>query len=138
MAIPMNATSAVSTLIMPPCCCILITQLETPVTGSGIGCCATSHLITGKSKFISSNFRVEVIPQQYVLIFLSGAPENISSIVSRLVTAEYWQRQCGLWFPEVNGYTYASANPNVTVDSVNKHTQGWNLDNTTRLIWTNG
>lgn len=25
-----------------------------------------------------------------------------------------------------------------TVDRVNNHTQGWNLENTTRLIWTNG
>ncbi|RDW88519.1 hypothetical protein BP6252_00551 [Coleophoma cylindrospora] len=67
-----------------------------------------------------------------------GAPKDQPTIVSRLVTAEYWQRQCALWFPEVNGYTYGSANPSVNVHKVNKHTKGWRLENTTRLIWTNG
>ncbi|KAF4626929.1 hypothetical protein G7Y89_g11228 [Cudoniella acicularis] len=67
-----------------------------------------------------------------------GAPEGIPTIVSRLVTAEYWQRQCPLLFPEVNGYTYGSANPSINVGTVNKYTKGWELDNTTRLIWTNG
>jgi Serine carboxypeptidase S28 len=41
-------------------------------------------------------------------------------------------------FPEVDGYTYGSVNPNTNVHSTNKHTKGWRLDNTTRLIWTNG
>jgi hypothetical protein len=41
-------------------------------------------------------------------------------------------------FPEVDGYTYGSVNPNINVHSTNKHTMGWRLDNTTRLIWTNG
>jgi hypothetical protein len=53
-----------------------------------------------------------------------GAPRGRPSIVSRLVDAEYWQRQCALFFPTVNGYTYAS--------------KGWRLEDTTRLIWTNG
>ncbi|KAH7317225.1 peptidase S28 [Rhexocercosporidium sp. MPI-PUGE-AT-0058] len=67
-----------------------------------------------------------------------GAPRGTPTIVSRLVTAEYWQRQCGLLFPEVNGYTYGSTNPNINVHSVNKYTKGWRLDDTARLIWTNG
>ena len=29
-----------------------------------------------------------------------GAPEDRPTIVSRLVTADYWIRQCGLYFPE--------------------------------------
>jgi Serine carboxypeptidase S28 len=41
-------------------------------------------------------------------------------------------------FPEVNGYTYGSVNPDINVHSTNKHTKGWRLDDTTRLIWTNG
>jgi hypothetical protein len=41
-------------------------------------------------------------------------------------------------FPEVNGYTYGSTNPDINVHSTNKHTEGWRLDDTTRLIWTNG
>ncbi|KUJ21682.1 uncharacterized protein LY89DRAFT_729195 [Mollisia scopiformis] len=67
-----------------------------------------------------------------------GAPRGTPTIVSRLVTAEYWQRQCALQFPEVNGYTYGSTNPNVNVHSVNKYTEGWRLEDTTRLTWTNG
>lgn len=68
-----------------------------------------------------------------------GAPQNRPSIVSRLVNADYWQRQCALFFPTVNGYTYGSAiSPDNNVHKVNKHTQGWRLEKTTRLIWTNG
>lgn len=66
-----------------------------------------------------------------------GAPKFVPSIVSRLVNAEYWQRQCSLFFPEVNGYTYASAKGK-TVDDVNAWTGGWSARDTTRLIWTNG
>jgi hypothetical protein len=56
-----------------------------------------------------------------------------------LVNADYWQRQCALFFPTVNGYTYGSAiSPDNNVHKVNKFTQGWRLEDTTRLIWTNG
>ena len=72
------------------------------------------------------------------LQLFSGAPANVTTIVSRLVTADYWQRQCSLFFPTENGYTYASSNPDVTVARVNEATQGWDLTNTKRLIWTNG
>ncbi|KAH6680540.1 putative serine protease K12H4.7 [Halenospora varia] len=68
-----------------------------------------------------------------------GAPQNRPSIVSRLVNAAYWQRQCPLFFPTTNGFTYGSAlSPDNNVHKVNKHTQGWRLEDTTRLIWTNG
>jgi hypothetical protein len=67
----------------------------------------------------------------------SGAPEYMPTIVSRLVTAEYWQRQCALFFPEEDGYTYASAKGKTAAD-VNAWTKGWFLTDTTRLIWTNG
>ncbi|PYH99305.1 endoprotease endo-Pro [Aspergillus ellipticus CBS 707.79] len=67
-----------------------------------------------------------------------GAPENTSTIVPRLVSAEYWQRQCALYFPEVNGYTFGSA-VGKSADTLNKWTGGWDMtSNTTRLIWTNG
>ncbi|KAM3083810.1 hypothetical protein ACMFMF_001174 [Clarireedia jacksonii] len=66
-----------------------------------------------------------------------GAPKNRSTLVSRLVDAEYWQRQCSLFFPTEGNYTFASAK-GATVKRVNKYTQGWKLENTTRLIWTNG
>ncbi|EPE29559.1 alpha/beta-Hydrolase [Glarea lozoyensis ATCC 20868] len=69
----------------------------------------------------------------------NGAPRGKPSIVSRLVNSAYWQRQCALFFPTVNGFTYGSAiSPDNNIHQVNKHTQGWRLEKTTRLIWTNG
>lgn len=69
--------------------------------------------------------------------FGSGAPKNRPTIISRLIDSQYWQRQCALFFPTEGKYTYASAN-GATVERVNKYTKGWDLENTTRLIWTNG
>jgi hypothetical protein len=67
-----------------------------------------------------------------------GAPAGRPSIVSRTVNAEYWQRQCALFFPTAaDGFTFASAHGK-TEDDVNVYTQGWNLTNSTRLIWANG
>lgn len=69
----------------------------------------------------------------------NGAPRSRPTIVSRLLNATYWQRQCALFFPTVNGYTYGSnTSPDNNVHQVNKHTKGWMLENTKRLIWTNG
>ncbi|KAJ5390371.1 uncharacterized protein N7496_001439 [Penicillium cataractarum] len=66
-----------------------------------------------------------------------GAPSGVSSLVSRTVNAEYWQRQCSLFFPEVNGYTFGSAKGKTEAE-VNAWTKGWELTDTTRLIWANG
>lgn len=66
-----------------------------------------------------------------------GAPSNVSSIVSRLIDPAYWQRQCGLFFPPEGDFTYGS-NRGRTVDDVNAWTSGWDIDNSTRLTWTNG
>ncbi|KAJ5107885.1 Peptidase S28 [Penicillium angulare] len=66
-----------------------------------------------------------------------GAPSNVPSIVSRTVNGAYWERQCPLFFPTVNGYTYGSAKGKNAAD-VNKWTKGWDLTDTTRLTWTNG
>ncbi|KAK1589929.1 serine carboxypeptidase S28 [Colletotrichum navitas] len=67
----------------------------------------------------------------------TGAPEDRPTIVSRLTTPEYYQRQCDLFFPKQGEYTYAS-NLGKTADDVNKQTGGWDFTNTTRLIWSNG
>ena len=66
-----------------------------------------------------------------------GAPSDRPSIVSRLVTGDYWQRQCSLFFPSEGNATFGSATGK-TVDDVNAYTKGWELTNTTRLTWTNG
>lgn len=74
-----------------------------------------------------------------------GAPQGISTIVSRLVTAQYWQRQCGLFFPEVDGHTYGSSSkhvPHETTTTTNMYTGGWfeplKATPNTRLLWVNG
>ncbi|MCJ1288096.1 hypothetical protein MMC26_007451 [Xylographa opegraphella] len=66
-----------------------------------------------------------------------GAPSSRPSIVSRHVTAVYWQRQCALFFPPEGNTTYGAA-AGATVAAVNAYTHGWDIANTTRLIWTNG
>lgn len=68
-----------------------------------------------------------------------GAPRDRPSLVSRMIDGAYWQRQCDLFFPAEGNYTYSSAvSPDNNVHKVNKHTQGWRLEDSTRLIWTNG
>ncbi|RAK80281.1 putative serine peptidase [Aspergillus fijiensis CBS 313.89] len=67
-----------------------------------------------------------------------GAPSSETTLIPRLVSADYWQRQCALYFPEVNGFTYGSAKGK-SASTFNAWTDGWFLNgNSTRLIWTNG
>jgi hypothetical protein len=66
-----------------------------------------------------------------------GAPAGRPSIVSRLITPAYFQRQCALYFPTgPNGETFNSARR--TEADVNAYTGGWNHVNTSRLVFTNG
>lgn len=67
-----------------------------------------------------------------------GAPRSRDTLVSRLINPAYWTRQCELFFPTVNGFTYASRDPDINEHRVNKYTKGWRLDDTTRLIYVNG
>ncbi|KAJ9136619.1 putative serine protease EDA2 [Pleurostoma richardsiae] len=66
-----------------------------------------------------------------------GAPDGTPTLVSRYVNASYWQRQCPLYFPPDSGYTYGSGK-GITPEDVNAEYGGWNIDNTTRLIYVNG
>ncbi len=59
------------------------------------------------------------------------------TIVSRLVNTAYWERQCPLYFPPEDGYTYGIAKGKTT-DEVNAYSGGWDFVNTTRLVWVNG
>ncbi|KAF7192097.1 putative extracellular serine carboxypeptidase [Pseudocercospora fuligena] len=68
----------------------------------------------------------------------NGAPKGRPSIVSRLIDNAYYERQCGLYFPTgPNGETYG-LKKGKTYNDVNKFTGGWNIDNTTRMIYVNG
>ena len=66
-----------------------------------------------------------------------AAPPERPSIVSRLVTKEYWTRQCGLYFPEIDGKVYGLA-AGKTYDDVNQYTGGWNIKDVARLTYVNG
>ena len=67
-----------------------------------------------------------------------GAPVDRPTIVSRLVTADYWSRQCANYFPPgADGTLYGIANGK-TEDDVNAYDGGWFITNSTRLIYANG
>ncbi|RYP51476.1 hypothetical protein DL768_003206 [Monosporascus sp. mg162] len=59
------------------------------------------------------------------------------TVFSRLANAQYYQRQCGLFFPRQGPYTYAS-NRGKTAAALNAHTKGRHLYDTKRLMWVNG
>ncbi|KAK4443213.1 putative serine peptidase [Podospora aff. communis PSN243] len=59
------------------------------------------------------------------------------SYVPFSVGEHYYQVQCDIYFPQQGNYTHGSA-AGKTVDLVNALTEGWNLKNTTRLLWVNG
>ena len=106
--------------------------MEILLIDNGSGSFVTNHYFIGKSTYITEGMTYAATDH-----LCSGAPQTVPSVVSRLVTAEYWQRQCALFFPPEDGYTYGSANGKTAAD-VNEWTKGWFLSNTTRLIWTNG
>lgn len=59
--------------------------------------------------------------------------------MSRVVSSDYFQRQCALMFPPgLNGTKYGSADGVRTPGTVNQLTGGWNYTNTTRVLWTVG
>jgi hypothetical protein len=66
-----------------------------------------------------------------------GAPNDRPSIVSRLVTQDYWERQCGLFFPPEDGETYGLS-AGRTFEALNDWTGGWLINDTTRLLFVNG
>jgi hypothetical protein len=67
-----------------------------------------------------------------------GAPADRPTIVSRLVDAAYWTRQCGLYFPPAPDGTEYGIAEGRTYEDVNGYTDGWDNVNTTRLIYVNG
>ncbi|KAK5659863.1 hypothetical protein OQA88_13326 [Cercophora sp. LCS_1] len=66
-----------------------------------------------------------------------SSPSNHPTFIPRVVKPAYWQRQCDLYFPPKDGATYGSQDGKTT-DMLNAFTNGWDLTNTTRLLWSNG
>lgn len=71
-------------------------------------------------------------------LWKTGAPAGRPSLVSRLITVDYWIRQCELYFPPgPSGKNYGIA-AGRTEDQLNAYTGGWNVANTTRLLFVTG
>ena len=67
-----------------------------------------------------------------------AAPAGTPSLVSSLIDVDYFTRQCALSFPTApDGFTYGLAR-GATEDAENVHTGGWNINNSSRLIYANG
>ncbi|KAK4144440.1 peptidase S28 [Dichotomopilus funicola] len=64
------------------------------------------------------------------------ASSSPPSLVSRKIDSEYWQRQCEMHFPPVEGKKYGSSDGR-TPETLNEETGGW-LRESTRVIWTSG
>ncbi|KAK4183238.1 serine-type peptidase [Podospora australis] len=68
-----------------------------------------------------------------------GAPLGKPTLVSRLVNAEYWRKQCPLHFPRSEeGSNTIGIYRGKRAEDVNKWTGGWDALNTTRAMFTNG
>lgn len=65
-----------------------------------------------------------------------AGPKNESTIASRLLTPEYFQRQCDIYFSQNASATYG-LKVGKTVGNVNKQTEGWNFKGE-RILWVNG
>lgn len=66
-----------------------------------------------------------------------GAPEGVPTVMTRLATAEYYQRQCSLYFPTEGNNTFRSA-LGIREDYVNDRTDGWFNTDAPRLLYVNG
>lgn len=55
-------------------------------------------------------------------------------MVSRLVNVDYWRSLCKNYFPE-GGY---GLDKGLTAEDVNQYTGGWDVTNTTRVMYSNG
>lgn len=70
--------------------------------------------------------------------YIVGAPQNETSLVSRLTTAEFFLEQCALFFPNgPNGETFG-AKKGRTAHMLNEYTGGWSPKNATRIIYSSG
>ncbi len=75
----------------------------------------------------------------------TGAPPGQDSIASRLITPQYYRRQCPMFFPGFSGPQGGSSLrerqqfvPDPEVASLNDRLGGWNISGTQRLLFVNG
>ncbi|KAF7531733.1 hypothetical protein G7054_g8596 [Neopestalotiopsis clavispora] len=66
-----------------------------------------------------------------------GPPPGQPALISRLLDADYYERQCQNFFPTEHGKTFASSQGKTEIQ-VNDHTGGWETRASTRLLYSNG
>ncbi|RYP09597.1 hypothetical protein DL764_001201 [Monosporascus ibericus] len=105
------------------------------------------QLYSGNSTFYQMSDAIEgVSPNTTVAEFSKhgvGLKEALPNYAKWCTTsylpsyAQYYQRQCELFFPRQGPYTYASYRGK-TAAALNAHIKGWHLYDTKRLMWVNG
>jgi hypothetical protein len=99
------------------------------------------------NNFMYSDFGVDnAVNRQYAWLqcndlisgYIVGAPQDEISLVSRLTTAEFFLKQCALFFPDgPNGESFGARNGR-TAYTLNEYTGGWWPTNSTRIIYSSG
>ena len=94
---------------------------------------------TGNREYCSYTSPTLLLPSsvQANIILPSGAPVGVPTVMSRLATADYYQRQCSLFFPTEGNSTFRSA-LGVREDYVNDRTGGWFNTDAPRFLYVNG
>ncbi|KAI9734925.1 MAG: hypothetical protein M1834_002005 [Cirrosporium novae-zelandiae] len=70
-------------------------------------------------------------------MWLNGPPIGIPAIGPRVITTGYWKHQCSTSFPSKGTHKSGIAKGKTAAD-VNSWTRGWDVGNTTRLMWSTG
>ncbi|EGP88562.1 uncharacterized protein MYCGRDRAFT_40488 [Zymoseptoria tritici IPO323] len=67
-----------------------------------------------------------------------GAPRNENTLVGRLTTAEFFIKQCELWFPRGPNRETFGASKGRTADTLNAYTSGQNPTKARHIIYSSG
>ncbi|SMQ50107.1 unnamed protein product [Zymoseptoria tritici ST99CH_3D7] len=70
--------------------------------------------------------------------FYAGPPKGIPALISRLITPESMMALCPLAFPPGPNGELVGVAKGLTADNVNRITGGWEVVNSTRLVYVNG
>ncbi|SMR51085.1 unnamed protein product [Zymoseptoria tritici ST99CH_1E4] len=70
--------------------------------------------------------------------FYAGPPKGIPALISRLITPESMLALCPLAFPPGPNGELVGVAKGLTADNVNRITGGWEVVNSTRLVYVNG
>lgn len=91
--------------------------------GSGSGCFVMRALGGGQRKTVIALTSINTYR-------FRGAPADQDTLVSRFVTTDYFEQQCGFYFPNIEFSRTEAQN--------NQDYLGWDIADTTRLMFSNG